>query len=504
MKRSEASQVVLERRAARKRLGAFCTYIRPGYIHADHHARLCEALERLASGESRRLIVEMPPRHGKSYHVSEAFPAWWLGRNPQHSIISSSHGDPQARRFGRKVRAMVASQRYQSLFPGTRLDQRANASDEFLTQDGGFYLAVGINGSFMGSGAHLLIVDDPFKSRSDADSPAVRASVQSAFDDLETRLQPGGAIVVMHTRWADDDLVGFIERTRIKTGLEAWDRVTMPLIKNECLTWERVEEGRGSDADCRAYDDELALWPAWYDVDYARHRRRTIPRRTWVSLYQQAPSQETGDYFLRDWIQRFRTGEQPSNVRSYVCGDFGVKAGGDMTELYRVDIDDRGHWWVTDSWYGSVTSDVWTAEAVSMIEACKPVAFVGEAGVIRRAVEPFLAMLMGEARVYAQLIWSTRTADKQASARPLQGIASMGRLHVPYCDWGNRLVDQMAAFPTSKDDHAVDALANLGLAMEQTPRAFAQPIETKAPPRDRWKDVFERARGGGVEDWKTV
>ena len=503
MDAADASQIVLERRAARESLGAFCSYLDSRYIHAEHHRRLCEALERLERRESKRLLVEMPPRHGKSLHVSERFPCWWLGRNPSDQIISTSHSDPQAVRFGRKVRRTIASQRYQSLFPGTRLDQRANASSEFATQADGFFLCVGIHGAFMGAGADLLVIDDPFKSRAAADSPSYRAAVQTAYDDLETRLMPGGVIVILHTRWHDDDLIGFIERERIATGAEHWDRVTMPLIENECQNWERVENGDAEPHDVEAYQQECALWPEWFDIEYARQRRRTTPRRTWVSLYQQTPSQETGDYFQRDWLQRFRLGEHPRNVRSYLCGDFGVAAGGDSTELYQVDIDESGHWWVVDGWHDSVTSDVWTAQAVSMMRNCRPVAFCGESGVIRRAVEPFLLMLMGEERVYTQLLWSTRNTDKEASARPLQGIASMGRLHVPLTDWGNRLVSQLVAFPTSKEDHSIDALANLGLAMEQTPRAFSKPKETETPPRDRWKELMERSRGGGRQDWKT-
>lgn len=497
---------MLQRRAARRSLSEFCKFVRPNHIEAAHHRQLCLALESLERRDIRRLIVEMPPRHGKSYHVSEAFPAWFMGRNPGQNVIATSHGDSQARRFGRRVRSMVELRRYQSLFPGTRLDQRANASDEFMTQAGGMYLACGINGSFMGQGAHLLIIDDPFRSRSDAESPTIRANVQSAYDDLETRLEPGGVVVVMHTRWHDDDLVGFIERTRIKSGKEHWHRITMPMVRDECPNWERVESDvdTATPNDRLEYDKELALWPERYDLEACRHRRRTIPRKTWVSLYQQRPSEEQGGFIKRDWVQMFAPGEQPSNVNTYITCDYGVREGGDTTELYRVDIDDRGHWWVTDCWSGSENAAVWSAALVDMIEQHNPDAVTGEAGVIRRAVEPFINMLMDEGKLASTFLWAVRNANKQACAVGLQGIASMRRLHVADTDWGRKLRVVLGAFPTSADDHGVDALANLSLCMDQTPGAFALQAEQTHTPEGRWERIMRESRGENSGDWKTA
>jgi hypothetical protein len=501
-----ASELILERRAARRSLGAFCRYVRPNHIEAAHHRQLCLALEALERRDIKRLIVEMPPRHGKSYFVSEAFPAWFMGRNPGQNVIATSHGDPQARRFGRRVRSMVELRRYQSLFPGTRLDQRANASDEFMTQSGGLYLAVGIHGSFMGQGAHLLVIDDPFRSRADAESPTIRANVQSAFDDLETRLEPGGVVVVMHTRWHDDDLVGFIERTRIKTGKEHWERVTMPMLRNECPNWERFEANPddATEHDRASYEKELALWPERYDLDACRHRRRTIPRKTWVSLYQQRPSEEQGGFIKRDWLQLFEPSSSPTNVRTYITGDYGVREGGDTTELYRVDIDDRGHWWVTDCWAGQENSAIWCAALVDMIERHAPDAVTGEAGVIRRAVEPFIGMLLDESQLATTFLWAVRNANKQACAAGLQGIASMRRLHIADTDWGRKLVSVLCAFPTSGDDHGVDALANLSLCMDQTPGAFAVEVEQEHNRESRWERIMRQARQGDKTDWKTA
>lgn len=520
--RQIASEHLLRRRRARRSLAAFSDFVSRDYIHAPHHATLCQALDDLAARRTKRLIVEMPPRVGKSFHVSERFPALLMGMFPHQNIIAASHGDAQARRFGRRVRNIILTPEYQELFPGTRLDARTNAQDEFGTQAGGLYLAVGIHGSFMGCGAHCLIVDDPFRSRRDADSPTIRANVQLAYDDLENRLEPNAVVVIMHTRWHDDDLVGFIERTRIKTGKEQWTRVTFPMIENECPRWQKVENSTRTpetdpetsetvtQRDLDAYDQERALWPERYDLEAARAIRRRVPRRTWVSLYQQAPHEEEGGFFHRDWIQRFaptlpeEQGGPPSNVNTYLTCDYGVKKGGDTTEIYRVDIDERGHWWVTDAWCGSEESSVWCGALVDMVRDTNPDAVTGEAGVIRCAVEPFINIMMDESRLATVFLWASRTSNKQAMATGLQGIASMRRLHIAHGDWGDKLVQVLCAFPTSDDDHGVDALANLSLCMEQTPGAFALPSTAEHTTEGRWERIMREARQGTSKAWKSA
>ena len=415
---------------------------------------------------------------------------------------------------------MVASEDYQLLFPGTRLDRRSDASDEFATSEGGLYLAVGMTGSFMGTGANLLIVDDPFKSRAAAESPTIRRRVMSSYDDLENRLEPGAVVVVMHTRWHEADLVGNIETTRIRTGIEKWHRITSPMIANECPQWEQVEacergtaeneQDAANQRDADAYEIERALWPEHYDIDACRAIRRRVPQRTWVSLYQQRPSSEQGGFFLRESIQRFAPtadetdGGQPSNLNLYLACDYGVTEDGDRTEIYLVGIDERNHWWVLECWKGSVSSDVWCGALVDLVVEHRPHAVAGEAGVIRRAVEPFITLMMDESRAATVFLWASRGSNKSACAVGLQGIASMRRLHVAYGNWGDELVAALVAFPTSDDDHGVDALANLSLCMEQTPGAFALPVDGGHNRRDKWAEAFRRARSDAASGWKTT
>jgi hypothetical protein len=416
----------------------------------------------------------------------------------------------------------MRSKRYKAIF-GTRIvdgsvverteiSKGAKASHEFETTAEGIYLAVGLRSGFMGYGAQIEIIDDPFRSRKEADSKTIRENVWSSFDDLETRIEPNGILVVMHTRWHDDDLVGRIIKERIETGVEDWRILAMPLIANECLNWEKVESGQGTAADRESYDREEALWPDRHTLDDARHKRRTKPPRTWCSLYQQKPNTLKGDFIQGDWLQRFpatvtpQDGGVPSNVRRYLCADYGVKEGGDTTEIYAVAIDEHGHWWVYDCWAGRERADVWCDALVDMIVRENPDLVAGEAGVIRRAAEPFIEMMMNERQASTVFEWAVRSSDKEACAVPLQGIAHMRRLHIAFGSWGDRLVGQLVAFPTSEDDHGVDALANLGLLLEQAPGAFAQKRERAQDRKDRWAEAFAqaRSRGKGRGSWKTM
>lgn len=510
MNKLEASAELLRRRRARAGLVEFCRYTRKNYAPGPHHYTLCRELDAVVRGDVLRLIVEMPPRHGKTYHVSEALPARFLGAHRGASVISTSASEPLAIRSGRQVRKIIESPQYQALYPGTGLSREARASGEFLTEAGGFYLATGIHGGFMGSGADLLVIDDPFRSRGEANSLLVRDRVWSACDDLETRLEPGARVVILHTRWHSDDLIGrVLQRSEDRPASQQWRRVALPMIADESPAWERVEAGQGTEHDRALYDRERALWPERWDLAHCREVRRRSPPLTWAALYQQQPSGARGDFFETDKIERFGVSAEPSQggmperVRKYLCADFGVRAGGDSTEIYAVGIDPRGHWWVYGGWSARTTADIWGVALVDMIERERPDLVAGEAGVIRRATEPFIKMLLDERRLYTSWAWPTRSGSKQESAVSLQGIVALGRLHVAATNWGDRLVAQLEAFPTAADDHGVDALANLGLAADQSPGAFAAPEVVPSPnPSDRWERA--RARAAGGNSWKTL
>ena len=263
--------------AAGEDLGLYISLAYPNFRMSGHHQRIVEALEDVARGLCKRLIISMPPRHGKSLITSEHFPAWYLGRNPDHYVISATYGQELASDFGLKVRNQVGDPLYQAVWPGVSLTAESASAKKFRTPQGGVYVAVGRGGALTGRGAHLLLIDDPYKNMVEADSTAVRRSVQSFYGSAAyTRLMPGGAIVVIQTRWRDDDLAGWLLKEHRHEG---WRVLELPAI-----------DAHGA-----------ALWPDAYPIEALKRIRRTLTTREWQALYQQQPYAEEGAIIKRHW-----------------------------------------------------------------------------------------------------------------------------------------------------------------------------------------------------------
>lgn len=257
-----------------------------GYKAAAHHRLIANALERVARGELKRLMISMPPRHGKSMLASEFFPAWYLGHHPDHQVLHASYSQELVDGFGRKVRNQLRDELYQAIFPGTVLSEDSQAANKFNTQQHGSYYAVGVGGSATGRGAHLLLIDDPIKDRADADSERLRVALKDWYTSVAyTRLMPGGAVVVIQTRWHEDDLMGWLQ---LEHGHEDWEVLTLP-----------------------AWDDNdnptRALWPEAYPIERLKQIRQSMlaqgSPRDWEALFMQRPRAGIGAEFRRSWLQ---------------------------------------------------------------------------------------------------------------------------------------------------------------------------------------------------------
>ena len=473
----------------------------PGYIPAEHHFKICEKLEQVAEGKIKRLMIFMPPRHGKSELASRRFPAWFLGNYPERSIIAASYNSDLAGDFGRDVRNIVASEEYKALFQ-TRLAEDSKSAGRWHTNEKGGYVAAGVGTAITGRGAHILLVDDPFKDRESADSEIIREKTYNWYystaytrlestiterdpDDLwnpveevkEGKLEPfEGAIVIIQTRWHEDDLSGRLLND-MEDGADEFEVLSLPAI-----------------------EDDKALWPAKYPIKRLNEIKKALPHRDWEALYQQEPTPDEGTFFKREWFKRYRIGEQPK-TNKYQSSDFAVTDDdqADYTEFGIFGIDANEEIWVEDWWYGQTTSDKWIDAQLDQIKLHKPFACFGETGQIRRAVEPFQSMRARKRKVYARWEWISRPTNKVAMAKGFQGMASMGMVHIPYCDWGERLIDQLVAFPSGKDDHSVDACSLMASAILNTHPAMVPTVEEENtnPNEDYgWDDEEE-------ESWRT-
>jgi len=281
----------------------------PDYDPAPHLILLAGKLERVARGECRRLMIFMPPRHGKSMLASQFFPAWWMGLHPDRYIIAASHTQGLADDFGRKVRNLTSDPRHTAMFPGFALAQDSQAAHRFHTSQGGVYLGVGVGVPIAGRGAHLLLIDDPIRSREDAESETMRARLKDWYrGDARTRLMRGGAVVVIQTRWHQDDLAGWLLAEHQHEG---WEVVNLPA---------RAEPGDPLDRP-----EGAPLWPAQFDSAALDSIRLAVGTRDWNALYQQRPAPMEGGLFKLTWFKRY--GAAPATFRRIVQSwDTGMKA----------------------------------------------------------------------------------------------------------------------------------------------------------------------------------
>lgn len=440
---------------ARRNLGSFTSYTNPDYQQARHQAILDEHLEAVERGDLDRLAVFMPPRHGKSEKTSKRFPSWYLGRNPKRLVIAASYNSDLASDFGREVRNIMASPEYGDIFPGSRLRQDSRAADRMNTEQGGAYFAVGVGTATTGRGAHLGLIDDPFKDRQDADSELQRDRVWDWYrSTFYTRLMPGGAIVLVQTRWHEDDLAGRL----LNDNKDNWTVLDFPAIN------------AGGEA----------LWPDWYDVPMLSRIKDTIGPREWSALYQQKPQPDEGTYFKKEWFKRWRS---LPVIHKYGSSDYATKDGeGDYTVHHIWGVDSQGDLYLVDRWRGQTTSDVWIERHCDLVELHRPLAWFGEAGPIYRAIEPAMQRRMRERGVAVRMEPLPSINDKPTSARGFQSRAATGRVYLPDGPEGDAVLDELIRFPAGKYDDEVDACSKIGRALDEMHPAIIRSVKVDPNP----------------------
>lgn len=399
----------------------------------------------------------MPPGSAKSTYSSALFPPWYLAQNPAKMVIAASHTAELAERWGRRVRNLVAEH---SARLGYAVAADNQAAGRWATSADGEYYAAGVGGSITGRRADLVVIDDPVRSREDAESETVREKVWDWYRaDLITRLKPGAAVVLVQTRWHEDDLAGRILAAEgDKRDGGAWEVIRLPALAELLDPLGREPGG--------------ALWPEWEDGAQLERKRAIIGPRDWLALYQQRPTAEDGTYFKKEWFRTYR--EAPERMTIYMSGDFAVTEGdGDYTELAVWGVDQLDNVYALDWWNGQVSSDRWAAEFIRLIKRWNPVVFIGEGGPIRGAMEPLLNRMMRDERAYVVMEWMPNRNDKSANARPLQAFMANGRFHFPATEWAERVQDQMLRFPDGKYDDAVDACSLFGRHMHRVWGAVA-------------------------------
>lgn len=443
---------------AAESLIAFTEYTYDRYRTAAHHRIIAGQLERIERGEIDRLMLLVPPRHGKSELASIRMPAWYLGRQPHKQFLSVSATADLAADFGRSVRNTIGSPEYRAIFD-TRLSEDSQAKGKWHTSEGGIYYSLGIGGSVLGRGGDVLLIDDPFGSMKDAQSELERKNVWDWYTGTAyNRLMPGGAVVVINHRMHEDDLCGRLLAQQAAGG-DTWEVVELPAVN---------EAGE-------------ALWPEAYPIERLNRIRLNTQARDWSSLYQQRPAPEEGDYFKADWFKPVHKLPDPKTLRVYGGSDYAVTAdGGDYTVHAVIGLDPEGRIYLLDLWRKQASSDIWIEAFCDLVLAHKPMGWAEEQGQIRAGIGPFLDRRQRERGAWVYREQFPTRGDKAVRAQSIRGRAALAGIYYQAdAPWWPDLRSELLSFPAGKHDDQVDALGLVGQLLDRMQNGALPPVPEK-------------------------
>jgi predicted phage terminase large subunit-like protein len=416
----------------------------PAFIEGYHHSLMARAFEKVARGEIKRLIVNMPPRHTKSEFASYLLPSWFLGLKPDGKVIQTAHTSELAVNFGRKVRNLVGSSEYQSIFPGVGLQADSKAAGRWNTSAGGEYFAIGVGGAVTGKGADLLIIDDP---HSEQEGQSADASVFDRVYEWYTsgprqRLQPGGSIVIVMTRWHKRDLTGQILKSSIqRAGMDEWEVIELPAI---------LPSGD-------------PLWPGFWSLDELEKLKAELPVSKWQAQYQQDPTSEAGAIVKREWWKEWEEEDPPEC--EFIIQSWDTA----FLKTERADYSACTTWGVfyMESPSGRKTANIILLNALKerlefpdlklaafkQWERWKPDAFIVES---KAAGMPLIFELRAMG-IPVQEYSPSRGNDKIARVNAVADLFASGIVWRPQRRFAEEVVEEFASFPAGEHDDLVDS-----------------------------------------------
>ena len=420
----------------------FVTQMWPGFISGKHHQIMADAFERVASGDLKRLIINMPPRHTKSEFASYLLPSWFLGKNPAKKIIQTAHTAELAVGFGRKVRNLVSSEAYSKVFD-TKLSSDSKAAGRWNTDAGGDYFAIGVGGAVTGKGADVLIIDDPHSEQeARQNNPAVFDGVYEWYTSgPRQRLQPGGAIIIVMTRWSKRDLTGQILKNSEKEGVNDWEVIEFPAI---------LPSG-------------TPLWPSFWKKEELEAIKAEIPAAKWEAQYQQNPTGNESAIIKRDmwriWaeetpppcdylIQSWDTAFEKNNRADYsACTTWGVFQHPDTQGNLKPNII------VLDSFKQRMEFPELKQKALEMWKEWNPDTLIIE----KKAAGAPLIYELRMMGIPLQEFTPSKGNDKIARVNAISDLFASGVVWCPETRWADELMEELAAFPYGDNDDLVDS-----------------------------------------------
>ena len=526
-RKQELLRELANRELARKRLVFFIRRLfpqyKPGWVHNDICRRLEKFMQDVEDKKSPRLVLNVPPRHGKSAIASDYFPAWVLGHHPEWDIISTSYALQLSSDFSKNIRARIKEDRiYQGIFPDTKLHPDSQAVEAWRTTKGGNFVAAGVGGPILGKGAHVFIIDDPHKNAEDAGSETVRGAANRWYSTTaRTRLHPGAGMLIIQQRWHDDDVTGHqlnLQKELLEQGvppdeIDNWEVVCYPAIaeQDEYLapTGDIVRDPPQEEIPTLRLLRKKgeALHPERYPVRELMRQKNISPKEEWSALYQQNPVPDDGDFFSKHDM-RF-VPFLPGKVTDYTYFSawdlaIGEKQTNDWTVGVVGALSMDGDLYVVDMFRARAgTRQI--IEAVLAFESKYPLFSLGmEDGQIKKTLWPLISEALHKRRSHVSIDESLKpVTDKLVRANPLRAMTQHGRLYFLDQPFAQKAVDEMLRFPKGTHDDIVDALAWLARMSQSVP--LPQVRGVKGKPRKSWKDKL-RSQGGksGPDSFMTA
>lgn len=417
------------------------------FISGDHHKKMAKAFDDIASGKLKRLIINMPPRHTKSEFASHLFPAYLLGKNPKLKIIEATHTADLAINFGRKVRDLIDSEEYHELFPDTELKADSRSAGKWLTNKGGEYYAAGIGGALAGRGADLFIIDDPHSEQDAMSDKAMEEAYEWFMAGPRQRLQPGGAIVIVMTRWSKKDLTGrLIKKMAQDQGADQWQVIEFPAI---------LPSGN-------------SLWKEFWKLEELESIKASVSPSKWAAQYMQRPTGEGISIIPKEWFMVWEN-EKPPKCE-YLIQSYDTA----FLKSERADFTAITTWGV---WYpeGKIGEEMYTGNDAHLIlidcikerfdfpelkaEALRLYDFWQPDTVIIEAKASGLPLVQELRRVGIPVNTFSpgKGQDKIARLNSVSPIFQDGRVWIPENRWGEELMEEVSDFPNGENDDLVDA-----------------------------------------------
>jgi len=419
----------------------------PNFIYGRHHAKMARAFEEVARGDCKRLIINMPPRHTKSEFASYLLPSWFFGKFPGKKVIQTSHTAELAVGFGRKVRNLVDSPNYKRIFPALDLQSDSKAAGRWNTNFGGEYFAIGVGGAVTGKGADVLIIDDPHSEQEATlaeNNPEIYDKVYEWYTSgPRQRLQPGGSIVIVMTRWSKRDLAAQVLKAAAQRGGEEWKVIEFPAI---------LPSGK-------------PLWPEFWSEKELYALKEELPNGKWMAQYMQQPTSDVSAIIKREWWKIWESERPPSC--EFIIQSWDTA----FLKTERADYSACTTWGV---FYQPDDTGKEQANIILLNAFKKRMEFPE---LKQRAYEEYkewdVDSLIVEAKAAGSpLIFELRAMgipvqeytpskgnDKIARLNAVADIFASGRVWVPNTHWAEELIEEVASFPSGEHDDLVDSMS---------------------------------------------